>query len=305
VSRPARIAPQLDDDAVDYFWTVFLAHIQADNLMGPHHLVEVVRAQSDLLDQLLPSTSPATRRKFAYLAYRYNEFAGWLYQDAGDTETAMAYSDRAMDYALELNQPRDVSYVLMRKANITIDAGRPDRALGLTHAALRNPAKVPSRVRALVLAQQARAFAHQGRAADCARILDRAYREVSRPALDSDDLALYCSPSYVEMEAAACWSKLGNYSAAIPIFQRSLADWPNGQRRDQGLCLARLSSAHLGEGNLADACQIGDQAVTVVGTATSHRALNELQIVRTKLLPWRKDAQAWELSDRIRRLAGP
>src|SRR5690348_14786184 len=41
---------------VDYFDNVFHQHVRADNLLGPHHLVAVVRAQVDLLDQVLPGT---------------------------------------------------------------------------------------------------------------------------------------------------------------------------------------------------------------------------------------------------------
>jgi hypothetical protein len=37
------------------------------------------------------------------LSCRYNEFAGWLYQDAGDPDTAMMFSDRAMERALALD----------------------------------------------------------------------------------------------------------------------------------------------------------------------------------------------------------
>jgi tetratricopeptide (TPR) repeat protein len=306
-SRPARsprVAPKLGNDAVSYFWNVFLAHIQADNLMGPHHLVEVVRAQANLLDQLLPSASGRTRQRLVYLAYRYNEFAGWLYQDAGELAPAMAYSDRAMDYALELGTPRENSYVLMRKANIAIDDGRPDRALGLTQAALRHESNLPPRVRALALAQRARAFAAQGGASDSAQTLDRAYHAVSLPSAGSDDLAAYCTPSYIEMEAAACWAKLGNYDAAIPIFERSIRSLPAQQRRDQGVCLARLANAYVGRGDVDSACRAGRQAVEVVGAATSQRALRELQALRVKLLPWRKDAEAWQVGDQIRHLIG-
>ena len=105
--------------------------------MGPHHLVEVVRAQAERLDRMLPSARDEIREELLLLAFRYNEFAGWLYQDAGNPEQAMRYTDRAVDYALEIGSPREMSYVLMRKADIAADLGNPDRALGLTQAALR------------------------------------------------------------------------------------------------------------------------------------------------------------------------
>jgi tetratricopeptide (TPR) repeat protein len=192
----------------------------------------------------------------------------------------------------------------MREANIAIDDGRPDRALGLTQAALRHESKLPPRVRALALIQRARAFAVQGATSESARTLDRAYGAVSLPSAGSDDLAAYCTPSYIEMEAAACWSKLGSYDAAIPIFERSIRSLPAQQRRDQGVCLARLANAYVGRGDVDSACRAGRQAVEVVGAATSQRALRELQALRVRLLPWRKDAQALQVGDQIRHLTG-
>src|SRR5690606_15695301 len=110
------IAPTLDSEAVEYFQCVFDQHIRADNLMGPHHLVDVVRAQAALLDQLLPSAKDNVRKALLTLACRYNEFTGWLYQDAGEPVNAMTYSDKAMDYALALNDPVTTAYILMRKS---------------------------------------------------------------------------------------------------------------------------------------------------------------------------------------------
>jgi hypothetical protein len=59
---------------VDYFGAVLLQHIKADNLMGPHHLVEVVRAQTKLLDEILPRANSSAHADLLELAYRYNEY---------------------------------------------------------------------------------------------------------------------------------------------------------------------------------------------------------------------------------------
>lgn len=142
-------APSVDAETVDYFRSVFEQHIRADNLMGPHHLVDVVRAQAALLDQILPDAKNEVRDSLLVLACRYNEFAGWLYQDAGDPPSAMHFSDRAMDYALTIGDLTEVAYLLMRKSNIASDLGGFDRAIGLSTAALRDAQRVSPRVRAL------------------------------------------------------------------------------------------------------------------------------------------------------------
>jgi len=300
-----RLAPAVGPGIVDYFRNVFAEHLRADNLMGPHHLVDVVRAQAALLDQMLPSARGDIRRELLYLACRYNEFTGWLYQDACDAGNAMRYTDRAMDYALEIDDTRETAYVLMRKADIATDLGNPDRAIGLTEAALRHQSRVTPRIRALIFRERGRAYARLGNAGECARALDSALEDVLRPDDQSQDLASYCTPSYINMEAANCWSELSRFDPAVMIYERSLVAWPTSLRRDQGLCLARLTNTYAGRGDVDRACEAGRQAVDVIRSATSSRALSELQRVRVRLAPWRRDAEVSDLSDRIRGLIQP
>lgn len=298
-----KVVPTISADTVSYFRNVFAEHVRADNLLGPHHLTGVVRAQTTLLDQLLPSARGDIKKDLAYLASRYNEFTGWLHQDAGELDKAMSFSDRAMDFALETDSAHNASYVLMRKANIAIDQGRPDRALGLTEAALRACDRLPSRTHALILSQRARAHAALRQSSDCLRAIDGA-REVIQQMHDNDDeLAPYCNPSYIEMEAATCSNLMGMYDAAIPVYERSLARWSDdGLRRDRGVCLTRLTAAHVGRGDIERACVTGRQAIEVVKVATSSRAVDELLRMRTRLTPWRRDAEVSDLSGQIREL---
>lgn len=298
-----QVAPALDEETVDYFRAVLNQHIRADNLMGPHHLVDVVRAQAALLDDILPNAKKDVREDLLVLACRYNEFAGWLYQDAGDPTNAMAFSDRAMDYAVALGDPIAVAYLLMRKSNIASDLGSHERALGLATAALRDAPKIPPRVRALAYGQQARAYALRGDENQCARSLEAAMREVTRPGADADDIAPYCTPSYIAMHAATCWTDLNAPSRAIPVFKKALAAWPVFMRRDKGLCLVRLATAHAARGDKASACEVGRQAIKTVRSATSARALLELRRLRERLALWRRDEEVSELSNAIKGLA--
>jgi len=297
-----RVAPTVNPSTVEYFKNIFHEHVKADNLMGPHHLVEVVRAQTVLLDQILTSAQDGVRRELLRLARRYSEFTGWLYQDAGDPSNAMVFTDRAMDYALEFDDPQATSYILMRKSNIAGDLGKPDRALGLVSAALRNAGKVPPRVRALILGQRARAHASLSDAPECERAIDLALQEVSRPDADSDMAAAYCNEAYILMGAAAAFSALGKPDKAIPVFEHSLASWPEYLRRDKGLCLVRLATAYAASGDPDRAATTGRDAVTVIRSATSGRSLLELMQLRRHLAPWRRNEDVSDLCEQIRGL---
>jgi tetratricopeptide (TPR) repeat protein len=128
---------------------------------------------------------------------------------------------------------------------------------------------------------------------------------VTRPGDAPDGLTDYCTTSYIGMEAARCWSQLGRFDAAIAAYEHSLPAWPSALRRDQGLCVARLSNAHAGRGDIDQACETGRQAVEVVRSAPSSRALNELQHLRVRLAPHRRHAEVSDVNERIRCLIQP
>jgi hypothetical protein len=300
----ARVAPVVGAEMVDYFGNVLAEHLRADNLMGPHHLVGVVDSQTTLLDGILPNAGRPARRELLALAFRYNEFAGWVHQDICEAELAMRYTDRAMEYALEMGAGREISYGLMRKADIAADLANPDRVLGLTQAALREAGSAP-RLRALILRVSGRAYARLGNAGECARAIEGAYEEVSQPTDGPDGLTDYCTASYIGMEAAHCWSQVGRFEAAVTAYEASLADWPEALRRDQGVCLTRLSNARAGLGDIDEACRTGRKAVDVVRSAPSSRAVNDLQRLRVRLAPHRRSAEVSDLLERIRSLLRP
>jgi hypothetical protein len=48
----------------------------------------------------------------------------------------MQWTNRALDYALELGDERVIAYTLMRKAMIATEGGTPAQGLGIADAAL-------------------------------------------------------------------------------------------------------------------------------------------------------------------------
>lgn len=127
--------------------------------------------------------------------------------------------------------------------------------------------------------------------------------EVTRPeAADADEVASYCTPAYLDMQAATCWADVDVPDKAIPVFEEALVNMPAVMRRDQGICQTRLASAHAARLDTASACRVGHRAVETVETATSARALRELRRLRQRLASWRRDAEVSELGRAIKRL---
>jgi hypothetical protein len=58
---------------------------------------------------------------------------------------------------------------------------------------------------------------------------------------DEGALTGYCTPSYIDGEAADSWMLLGQPRQAVAILEHGLSTWPAPYQRDRGLNLARLA----------------------------------------------------------------
>lgn len=270
-------------------------YVAMDNLTGPRPLLAVVAQQIAFIEQLLANATGSDRADPLDAAARFTEFAGWLHQDAGDLRAAMHWTNAALDYAHEVGDARMVCYVLMRKSNIASDAGRPDQAMAFAEAGLAEPRHLTPHLRAVLLRQQAHAFALRREHAACARCLGMALDCALRD--DDFELVGYCTPGYIEMEAANCWVELGRPRRAIDTLQRGLCSWQPEFRRDLGLGLARLGLAYACAGELDHAWAFAQHSLGIATETRSARTTRQLTRVHRHLcgraeLPARRLARA-------------
>jgi len=207
-----------------------------------------------------------------------------------------------MDCAQEANDPLMVSYVLMRRSNLASGLGEGPRALGLARAALRGAALLTPRARALALRQEARGHALAGDDLLAGRALETARDEAAlgQAQLFGDEtLTGYCTPAFIEMEAADCWMQLGQPGKAVAVFEQGLSGWPDSYPRDRGLHLARLSTAHAADLDPERACSVAREAVLIARATGSGRALAELQRLPGQLARWSSSRSVSELREAL------
>ncbi len=118
--------------------------------MGSMCLTGSVQLQMPVVERACEVTRGADRAEMLRFASQFMEFGGWLFQDAGDLTCAIHWTDRALDYALELGDQRVVAYTLMRKAMITTEAGNPAQSLGIANTVLEHKDALTPRLRAVV-----------------------------------------------------------------------------------------------------------------------------------------------------------
>lgn len=247
-----------------------------DNLVGSRSLVNIVPQQLQFIDGQATKARGKDKKRLQYVGARYAEFAGWVYQETGALGSAMQVSSAALDYAQEIGDEALCAYILMRRSNIATDAARPELALKLSNAALDNQSRLSSRQTAVVLRQRAQCYARLGDEHECARALDAALRYAERGVDSEEDLAYYCTPEYVHMEAAQCWVELGRPGEAIEPLQQGLVRWPAQYRRDLGLCLARLAVAYAGDSQVEHAVTVADRALVIARETGSFRTHTQL-----------------------------
>jgi len=192
----------------------------------------------------------------------------------------MFWTDHALDYAMELYDSRAIAYTLMLKAAIATEAGNPVQGLGIANFALGKAEVLTPRLRAVILRQRAHAHAALREAANVARDADNALAEaMAGVSQGEEDRALYCSPTYVAMEAGQSMVVAGRSENALLTLARSHAEWSDrSQIRDYTLCVSRLATAYAAAGELEQACETAKEAISLAQGIGSRRVIDQLKL---------------------------
>lgn len=291
-------APEASVQLVAHLERTFNELVTTDNQLGAAAVLAVAEADANLLSTLGGETRGPLRADVLTLASRFAELCGWLRQDAGDLETAQRWSDRALEFAQELGDPDQLSYVLMRKSNLALEIGQPARAIGLADAALRQRVLLTPQLRAVALRQRALGHAMAGESRPCVDALEAASDEV-RGVHTVDSRAAYVNSAYIGSEAGRCLIQLGQPKRAEEVLRSALAAWPAELERDRGHCLTRLSSALLDLKELDESAETLMSAVTVASATSSKRLRTEIRGVGHRLSSWRRVDSVGDVTNAI------
>jgi tetratricopeptide (TPR) repeat protein len=203
----------------------------------------------------------------------------------------MHWTDRALDYALELGDQRVIAYTLMRKAMIATENGNPAQGLGIANSALKDSDALTPRLRAVILRQRSYSHAVLGEVLASARDSDEAIIEAIAGVKQGEaDRAPYCTPTYAAMEAGASWVLLGHPKTALPILEKSRSEWlDHTQVRDYALCVSRLATAYAAAGELEQAYAAAEEVVALALGLGSRRVVGQLDLLYRRLGRWRQD----------------
>ena len=303
---PGLLSASADQDIAAQTIDLIRRYAVIDNLTGPRQVLRPVSSHLRHVVQLLPNASGSGRDDLLMAAARTAELLGWLFQDAGDLQSATRVTDRALRYSHELGDRHLEAYILMRQSTMATDAGDAQRALALCDAALRDRQHLTPRMVAVALRQQAAAHALRDDAPQVMACIDQARGELADEADDPDhpsaDFTTYVTPGYLDMEAAACLVQLGRGDRAVDTIERALATWQPEFRRELGLCLARAAVAYTAVEDTEQAQAAAQNALQIGAESHSARTLRELQRAREAMIGHGLTTPAADLHNGLRAL---
>jgi hypothetical protein len=218
IKKERKTKQPFNPEIVTDYETLLAEYIRVDNLFGPGLVLNFATHEATVLFDAVRAMRGPERQIAVRLAAKYEEFLGWLYQDAGRLDLAYKHTNQAHNLSAELHNPQLTAYILMRKSNIASDFGNPALALTLVNTALSQTKYLPSTDRAVILRQIAHSFAGLGDAYACADTIAEALEVAGGIKPDDPGLAPYCTIHYVAMEAAASWLQLDRPKEALFAF---------------------------------------------------------------------------------------
>jgi transcriptional regulator with XRE-family HTH domain len=264
--------------------------VKTDNLLGPRHALSGVLGQLETIDELLAKASTAGRPQVVRLAAQYAESASWLYEDSGGTAEARHWSGRALEWAIEADDPLMTSWVLFRRSQQAMPSGNAAQVLGLAGASRRAAPDLLPPMRAALDQQEAHGFALGGDECAAHRKLDEAHTWAATDAAGDarNGHGSFCTAGYIEVQRAGCWLTLGKPQRAIALYEATLPGLPDVYRRDRGVALGRLASAYAASGEPEPAAVTATEALNIGQEVGSERTLGMVRALGKALSGYRK-----------------
>ncbi|MBL1095400.1 transcriptional regulator [Streptomyces coffeae] len=285
------------------------ALVELDHRYGSGHVRPVVvhYLNSVVSGLLAGSYRETVGRELFGAVSRLTELAGYMAVDTGQSGLAQRYYIQALRLAQAAGDRGYGGYVLAASmSHLAAQLGNPREIAQLAKAAQEGSrGQVPPRAEAMFLAAEARGHALLGDArssqAAGGRALDAMERADGSGGASGDDPVWiqHFDRAYLSDELAHCHRDLGQAESARRRAEEALEGHPEGRVRRRAIGLLLLATAHVQEREVEQACQIGTQAVDLLGALRSSRGSEYLDDFQQRLEPYRDEPVVREFGARL------
>ncbi|HBF85125.1 MAG TPA: transcriptional regulator [Streptomyces sp.] len=236
--------------------SLFTHYRRLGQSVEPGFLLPGLIAQTHTLRELSTHADASARQALLGLGSRYAEYVGWLVQETGDEQSALWWTQRAVDLAAAGGDRALAGYALVRRALITLYQDDAEQTVALAQRA--QSGTLPPRIRGLAAQREAQGHALAGDRDACLRALDRARVLLSRQegSPDAPVIGSMHLPDSVGMVTGWCLVDLGRPRDAAEELDRQLSLVSRDALRTQVRYGVRRALAYASDGEIDHACAL-------------------------------------------------
>lgn len=278
-------------------WMMFNALRSLGRTTPPAVVLPMATAFFSVVRSAVAASVGPARQKQMIVGARLAEYVGWMWQEAGDDNAALTWTDWAVEIAQEADDSELSEYAAARRALVALYRHDAAQVVALTE---RPAATASPRVRWLSALREAQGHALAGDAARCLAALDRA-RALTPAAVDSSEPAVL-GPAMASDRLAAvtgwCLYDLGRPAEAVPELRRAITTMAPGTREHSRFGV-RLALAYAASGDLHSGCTLMAQLLAAVVQVDSATIRSDLRSFGQVIERHHRDPEAAALRQRL------
>jgi transcriptional regulator with XRE-family HTH domain len=245
VDDPLRV----DLPVVEWLERTLAEHRRVNDSVGARPLLGLIRSQLAVVVGFTRSAEGLLEGRLVGLASQYAQFLAWLCIESRDHGAALAWYDRAGDWAGEAGDAGMVATSLSMKAHLAWSVGDARRCVQMARAARWFDRRVTPGVQGMAAQMEARGHALAGDASPAHALLDQAQELVARAALHAGDepsWMYFYDEDWFTLQRGMAELHLENWQTAADLLSSGLDALPEWYRRDRAWYGACLAGAYAG-----------------------------------------------------------
>ena len=304
LSRALRHPSRVDRATVTSLESLTVMLESRESQESPRALLGPVEGHLGNVATLLAG-SPPFRPQLCSIAGETAALAGWLAFDIEDRPAAAGYFRVGIDAAKEADDRALGAYLVgsscVQPAYRERPYARLRRLEGRTFGFARSDAS-PS-TRAWLATLEAEAHALAGDTSKCLRVFDDAEAAMSRAGSEDESRrprVAFFDPDRLAGERGVALARLGQSDAAQEVLGPSLASLDPSVVKTRPRLLAALATAHVQQGDVDRACELGAEALGIAAQQEVQTNLRDVRKLRLDLEPWRDSQAVKDFDEQLR-----
>jgi transcriptional regulator with XRE-family HTH domain len=283
LTRAVDVPARVDAPVIEWLEHTLAEHRRVEDTIGARPLFRLVRGQLSAVAAFTRAAPGPLRDRLVDLTSQYAQFLAWMCIETRNHGAALAWYDRAHDWAMEAGDVNMAATTLSMKAHLAWSLGEPQRCVRMADAARWYRGVTPG-VQGMAAQMAARGHALAGEADAAHALLDEAQALIVRAAGHAGDeppWMYFYGETWFRLQRGMAELHLGNWRAAAELLASGLAALPESYRRDRawyGACLAR---AHAEAGNAEQAEAVAVRFAADIAAVNSYARGELVDATRT------------------------